>query len=300
MWQFILDMSWFGNAYFSLAQVCLSIGIVLATLVLSMVISSGNLKHTPRDIQKITEGQHAVAVGTISSASPREVDGVQYAYIHEPDASQTVVLTLEDDTGTIDIHLDAAGLTQFSDQDSTQKFEQGSTVYVRGVVSAERVFASTYYTTDNNERKVSTTVEISTESFKSTARAQAGCTGGMMLLLVILFGGYPIYKHYAFWQQPFSEVVVKTTTYRDDRTLKFDAWPSHLDVIDAVYDACPVGETVQKDAHSLTAWCGNDRQGQSIEFMSVEDQIWENFGSVVLVMFMGLGVWLTRKVSAHQ
>ena len=82
MWQFILDMSWFGNAYFSLAQVCLSIGIVLATLVLSMVISSGNLKHTPRDIQKITEGQHAVAVGTISSASPREVDGVQYAYIH--------------------------------------------------------------------------------------------------------------------------------------------------------------------------------------------------------------------------
>ena len=73
MWQFILDICWYGNANLSsLQMVSLSIGIVIATVGFSSSLSSGKLKHKPQRIQDITPNQHAIATGTISADTPIE------------------------------------------------------------------------------------------------------------------------------------------------------------------------------------------------------------------------------------
>ena len=297
MWQFILDICWFGNVFFSLSQVSISIGIVIATLGFTTSISGGKFKHKPRRIKDIQRNQHAVATGTISAVAPIERDGTQFAYLPEKEDKITGVLTLEDDSGTIDIILDDAVIAMSLDEPPSQTIHQDATVFVRGFVNEDRVFASTYFTFTKTEDgpAVDTAVQIQRESFSQNVRTETGFLGCFMLILLMLFGGYPLYKHYNFWEMPFTETVVKTTVYRDSYTLKFDAWPTSINVIEAVYDACPVGETVTKESKSLSAWCGDERQSQSIEYMPFKRQILENLGSMVLLVCMALGVWLIRR-----
>ena len=297
VWQFILEMCWFGNVFFSLSQVSISIGIVVATVGFATSISGGNLKHKPQRIKDIQRNQHAVATGTVSAAAPIERDGTQFAYVPEKEDKITGRLTLEDDSGTIDILLDDAVIAMSSDEPPNQIIRQDTTVFVRGFVNEDRVFASTYFTFTKTEDgpAVDTAVEIQRGSFTKNVRTETGFLGFFLLLLLMLFGGYPLYKHYTFWQMPFTETVVETTVYRDSYTLTFDAWPTHINVIEAVYDACPVGETVTKESKSLSAWCGDERQSQSIEYMPFKRQIWENLGSMVLLVFMVLGVLLIRR-----
>ena len=83
--------------------------------------------------------------------------------------------------------------------------------------------------------------------------------------------------------------------------VEFDSRPSQVNVIEYVYDACPVGETIQKEANSFTVWCGDDRQAQSIEHMPLKRQVlWENTGLMVLLVFMGLGALLMRKTGSKD
>tara|TARA_B100001093_G_C26530863_1_gene885965 strand:- start:98 stop:427 length:330 start_codon:yes stop_codon:yes gene_type:complete len=99
MWQFILDICWYGNANLSsLQMVSLSIGIVIATVGLSSSLSSGKLNHKPQSIKDITRNQHAIATGTISADIPIEQDGTHYAYIPQENGKTTGLLSLHDHT----------------------------------------------------------------------------------------------------------------------------------------------------------------------------------------------------------
>ena len=189
-----------------------------------------------------------------------------------------------------------------SDEPPSQTILQDATVFVRGFVNEDRVFASTHFTFTETEDgpAVDTAVEIQRNSFTQNVRTETGFLGCFMLLLLLLFGGYPLYKHYTFWQQPFTETVVSTSKYRERYTLEFDSFPSQVNVIEDVYDACPVGETVKKEAQSLTAWCGDDRQAQSIAHMPLKRQLWENTGLMVLLSFMGFGALLMRRTGSKN
>ena len=302
MWQFILDICWFGNAFFSLALIFMSIGIVIATVGFSSSLYSGNFKHKPKRIKDITHNQHAIATGTISANTPIKKDGTNYAYLPQENGKPTGVLTLDDDSGSIDILLDDAIIAMSSDDPPMQEIRQDSTVFVRGFVNEDRVFASTHFTFTKTEDgpAVDTAVEIQPTSFSQNVRAETGFLGCFMLLLLLLFGGYPLYKHYTFWQMPLAETIVKTSVYRDSYTLKFDAWPTYINVIESVYDSCPVGETVKKEAQSLTAWCGDDRRSQSIEYMPFKRQMRENLGWMVVLGFMGFGALLMRRTGSKN
>ena len=303
MWQFILDICWYGNANLSsLQMVSLSIGIVIATIGFSSSLSSGKLKYKPQPIKDITRNQHAIARGTISADTPIEKDGTHYAYVQQETDKPTGILTLDDDTGSIDILLDDAVIAMSSDEPPSQTILQDATVFVRGFVNEDRVFASTHFTFTETEEgpSVDTSVEIQPNSFKQNVRTETGFLGCFMLLLLLLFGGYPLYKHYTFWQMSFTETVVSTSKYRERYTLEFDSSPSQVNVIEDVYDTCPVGETVKKEAKSFTAWCGDDRRSQSIEHMPLKRQLWENTGLMVLLVFMGLAALLMRRKRSNS
>ena len=123
--------------------------------------SSGKLKHNQQRIKDISRNQHAIARGTISADTPIEQDGTRYAYIPQENDKVTGVLTLDDDTGSIDILLDDAVIAMSSDE-PPQTILQDSTVFVRGFVNEDRVFASTYFTFTETEDgpAVDTPVEI--------------------------------------------------------------------------------------------------------------------------------------------
>ena len=303
MWQFILDMCWYGNANLSsLQMVSLSIGIVLSTVWVSSSFYNGSFKHKPTHINDIAPNQHAVATGTIAADTPIENDGTHYAYIPQENDKPTGVLSLYDHTGKIDILLDDAIIAMSSDEPPLQTIHQDSTIFVRGFVNEDRVFASTYFTFTKTEDgpAVDTAIEIQRDPFTQNVRSTTAIVGCFMLLSLILFGGYPLYKHYTFWQQPFTDTVVNTSKYRERYTLEFDSSPSQVNVIEDVYDACPIGETVKKEAQSLTAWCGDDRQAQSIAHMPLKRQLWENTGLMVLLGFMGFGALLMRRTGSKN
>lgn len=200
-------------------------------------------------------------------------------------------IMLDDDFGQVTIRLmdaqvKAPAINEAEDIVGIQQHEQ---IFVRGYVSTEGVFSSTYFTSGDSEGKVEDAVEIQLESFVKDVRQLQKAMGGCFLFFIVpILFLYPLYEHHTLWEMEMSHVVTDKYEDVDAYYLYFEEWPTRLMVSGDLYNACDIDAVVHKASNTLDFGCTGDPSSLFVRNYSILGQLWHNVGTIILLIFLGI------------
>ena len=302
MIQFFLDVFWYGNIGFSFSLQMIVIGFVLIGACFHILFTSGMLHYKPQPIHQIQDQTRAVAFGTITAEETFEWNGIQCAYFldsktekHHPANN---LLYIHDASGSIPISIkdaDINGTEVMEGEGSISYIEQESACFVRGYVTENRQFETTYIKQPDTPKTETDTpktpirehfVEIQTYSFIRNVRDGLIMMGIVISLIFVIFEAYPLYNYYHFWNRDIEDVIESKSSHRSSYSISLLEEDVSLSVRYEMYVSCQPGIRISKPAGSLDWGCGDEPDEFYIKNRPLSEQMLMNWVWFLLGIFL--------------
>ena len=313
MQQFFLDVFWFGNTTFFFSLMSIVIGLVLILFCVHLLLTSAMLLYKPKAIAQIQVKKPAVAFGRITAEAPFEWNGIQCAYFSdsrtEKEHPANNQLCIQDASGSMTIDLKDADInvTEVTEADGTISYiEQDTECFVRGYVTADREFKTTYAKVtpdlDTESPKapiIDHPLELQKDSFVRNIR-DAGIMIVMVLFTIVaVFEAYPLYSYHQFWTDNIDDVVESRTSLRGGHYIRLHEEDMSLKVSDELYESCEPGIRFTKPTNSLDLGCGDNPDELYTKNRPLSEQLLLNW-SWFLLAFLWMGLTIMTKLESNK